>query len=92
MKKIGMIHTTPATIDSLNQLMKEIVGDVEVINFLDDSILKDMRDRHNVDFVRERWISYAKILGQLGADAVLSAWGFCGRSGPDTGCSGIPNR
>ena len=73
MKKIGMIHTTPATIDSLNQLVKEIVGDVEVINFLDDSILKDMRDRHNVYFVRERWISYAKILGQLGADAVLSA-------------------
>ena len=73
MKKIGMIHTTPATIDSLNQLVKEIVGDVEVINFLDDSILKDMRDKHNVDFVRERWISYAKVLGQLGADAVLSA-------------------
>ena len=73
MKKIGIIHTTPATIDSLNQLVKEIVGDVEVINFLDDSILKDMRDKHNVDFVRERWISYAKVLGQLGADAVLSA-------------------
>ena len=73
MKKIGMIHTTPATIDSLNQLVKEIVGDVEVINFLDDSILKDMRDKHNVDIVRERWISYAKVLGQLGADAVLSA-------------------
>ena len=68
-----MIHTTPATIDSLNQLVKEIVGDVEVINFLDDSILKDMRDRNNVDFVRERWISYAKVLEQLGADAVLSA-------------------
>lgn len=73
MKKIGIIHTTPATIDSLNQLVKEIVGDVEVINFLDDSILKDMWDRHNVDFVKERWISYAKVLGQLGADAVLSA-------------------
>ena len=73
MKKIGILHTTPATIDSLNQLVKEIVGDVEVINFLDDSILKDMRDKHNVDFVRERWISYAKVLGQLGADAVLSA-------------------
>lgn len=73
MKKIGIIHTTPATIDSLNKLVKEIVGSVEIVNFLDDSILGDMRDKHNVDFVGERWISYAKVLEQLGVDAVLSA-------------------
>ena len=66
MKKIGIIHTTPATIGSLGALVKEMIGDVEVINFLDDSILGDMR-------VRERWISYAKVLKQLGVDAVLSA-------------------
>lgn len=73
MKKIGIIHTTPATINSLGGLVKEIIGDVEVINFLDDSILGDMREKHNVDFVRERWISYARVLEQLGVDAVLSA-------------------
>lgn len=73
MKKIGIIHTTPATIGSLGALVKEMIGDVEVINFLDDSILGDMREKHNVDFVRERWISYAKVLKQLGVDAVLSA-------------------
>lgn len=73
MKKVGIIHTTPATIDSLNGLIKEMISDVEIINFLDDSILGDMRDKHNVDFVRERWISYARVLEQLGTDAVLSA-------------------
>lgn len=73
MKKIGIIHTTPATIASLQMLVREKLGDVEVINLLDDSILGDMRDRHNVEFVRERWISYAKVLEQLGVDAVLSA-------------------
>lgn len=73
MKKIGVIHTTPATISSLGALIKEIIGDVEIINFLDDSILGDMREKHNVDFVKERWISYAKVMEQLGADAVLSA-------------------
>lgn len=73
MKKIGIIHTTPATISSMGALVKEIIGDVEIINFLDDSILGDMREKHNVDFVRERWISYAKVLEQLGADAVVSA-------------------
>ena len=73
MKKIGIIHTTPATIASLNALVKEVIGEVEVVNFLDDSILGDMREKHVVEFVKERWISYAKVLEQLGADAVLSA-------------------
>ena len=73
MKKIGIIHTTSATIASLNALVKENIAGAEVVNFLDDSILGDMRDQHNVEFVRERWISYAKTLEKLGVDAVLSA-------------------
>ena len=73
MKKIGIIHTTSATIASLNALVKEKIAGAEVVNFLDDSILGDMRDQHNVEFVRERWISYAKTLEKLGVDAVLSA-------------------
>lgn len=73
MKKIGIIHTTPATIASLNALIKERISDAEVVNLLDDSILGDMRDGHNVEYVRERWISYAGTLEKLGADAVLSA-------------------
>ena len=73
MKKIGIIHTTSATIASLNALVKEKIAGTEVVNFLDDSILGDMRDQHNVEFVRERWISYAKTLEKLGVDAVLSA-------------------
>ncbi len=73
MKKIGIIHTTPATIASLNALVREIIGDVETVNFLDDSILGDMRTGHEVDFVRKRWISYARTLEHMGVDAVLSA-------------------
>lgn len=73
MKKIGIIHTTPATIPSLKALVEEKIGGAEVINILDDSILGDMRDGHNVDFVRERWIGYARVLEKLGVDVVLSA-------------------
>ena len=73
MKKVGIIHTTSATIASLNALARDIIGEVEIINILDDSILKDMREVHEVEFVRERWIGYAKTLQQLGVDAVLSA-------------------
>lgn len=73
MKKIGIIHTTPATIASLNALVKEKIPDTEVVNILDDSILGDMRENHDVEFVRKRWISYAETLEKLGVDAVLSA-------------------
>ena len=73
MKKIGIIHTTPATIASLNALVKEKISDTEVVNILDDSILGDMRENHDVEFVRKRWISYAETLEKLGVDAVLSA-------------------
>ena len=48
MKKIGIIHTTSATIASLNALVKEKIAGAEVVNFLDDSILGDIRDQHNV--------------------------------------------
>lgn len=73
MKKIGIIHTTPATVQSLKQLVMDRIGDVEVINIMDDSILSDMRDNHEVDFVRERWIYYAGTLEKMGVAAVLSA-------------------
>lgn len=83
MKKIGIIHTTPATISGLNALVKETIGEIEVINILDDSILGDMREKNNVDFVKERWISYAKVLEQLGVDAVLSACSTVGAFAED---------
>lgn len=73
MKTVGIIHTTPATIASLGALAQEILQDVHIVNILDDSILADMRDGHNVEFVRERWISYASTLEKLGVSAVLSA-------------------
>lgn len=73
MKTVGIIHTTPATISGLGALAAELMPDVKIVNFLDDSILGDMRDGHNVEFVRERWLSYAETLEKLGVSAVLSA-------------------
>ncbi len=73
MKKIAIIHTTKATVDSLNKLIKENISDVEVINILDDSILNDMINNVNIDFVKERWISYATTASKLNVQAILSA-------------------
>lgn len=73
MKKVAVIHTTPATIDSLTSLIKKEIGDVEVVNILDDSILPDMIHKNHVELVEERWQKYAEIAASLGVDAVLSA-------------------
>ncbi len=71
--KIGIIHTTPATVPSLEKLAESILPDVERINILDDSILKDMIAGKGTKDVKKRWMAYAEILKEQGADAVLSA-------------------
>lgn len=73
MKKIGVIHTTKATVDSLTELIKSKIEDVEVYNILDDSILRDMAGEKDTGMVRWRWLEYAKILEKLGMDIILSA-------------------
>ncbi|WP_394916412.1 aspartate/glutamate racemase family protein [uncultured Robinsoniella sp.] len=73
MKKIGVIHTTKATVDSLTELIKSKIEDAEVYNILDDSILRDMAGEKNTGMVRWRWLEYAKILEKLGMDIILSA-------------------
>jgi aspartate/glutamate racemase len=73
MKKIAVIHTTSATINSIQSLIKEKMGDAEVINFLDDSILKDMIAGKNYDLVEKKWLTYAEFAKESGAGAVLSA-------------------
>ncbi|HHV08813.1 MAG TPA: Asp/Glu racemase [Clostridiales bacterium] len=54
-------------------LIEQEIGEVEVINLLDDSILKDMINGHRVDLVEKRWLNYAEIASSLGVDAILSA-------------------
>ncbi len=73
MKKIGVIHTTPATVQSLSKMAAEVIGEVEIVNILDDSILGDMKEGGHEESVKKRWLQYARILEELGAAAVLSA-------------------
>ncbi len=73
MKKIAIIHTTSATINSLNELIKKKIQNIEVINFLDDSILKDMIAGNNYKLIERKWLTYAEFACESGADAILSA-------------------
>lgn len=71
--RIAVIHTTPATIASLGELLRKEIPGAEVFNLLDDSILPDMNAGRGVDKVRLRWLEYARIAQENGARAILSA-------------------
>jgi aspartate/glutamate racemase len=74
MTKIAILHTSPATLDPLKALAAELMPGVEVINFLDDSILPELaRKGGQVDAVASRLIHYARFAQDAGADAILSA-------------------
>jgi Asp/Glu/hydantoin racemase len=74
MPKIAILHTTPATLDTLKSLAAEILPGVEVINLLDDSILPQLaRNGGNLNEVEPRLVQYAQCAQQAGADALLFA-------------------
>jgi Asp/Glu/hydantoin racemase len=74
MPKIAIIHTAPVTVDAFKALTAEILPDAEVVNFLDDSILPQLRQNGgNVGEVEDRLLHYAQFAQNVGADIILSA-------------------
>ncbi len=74
MTKLAIIHTSPATLEPLKAQAAELLPGVEVVNFVDDSILPQlMQNNGNVAEVEDRLVHYAQFAEQVGADAILSA-------------------
>lgn len=74
MPKLAIIHTTPATVEPLKALANEIMSDVTVINFVDDSILPQLRDNGgDTNAVSNRLVHYAMFAEEVGADVILEA-------------------
>jgi Asp/Glu/hydantoin racemase len=74
MTKLAIIHTTPATVDTMKTLAAEILPSCELVNFVDDSILPQLgRNGGNLTEVEERLVHYARFAEQVGADVILEA-------------------
>lgn len=72
--RIGVIHTSPATVELFGRLIRERFGDARVINILDDSILPELRDNGgDLSAVEPRWRDYARIVSGMEVDAILNA-------------------
>jgi glutamate racemase len=85
--KIGIIHTSPATIDLFGRLLRERIPGATVINLLDDSILPELRDNGNdLSAVEPRWREYARIVSGRGVDIVLNACSTIGAMGERVQC------
>ena len=83
MTKLAIIHTTPATIDTMKTLAAEILPGHELVNFVDDSILPQLgQNGGNLADVEERMIHYARFAEQVGAAVILEACSSVGELVP----------
>lgn len=78
---LAIIHTTPVTIASLKELALKHMTDIQVLNFLDDSILpllgRNGGDLREVEF---KLVQYAMYAEQAGADVILNACSSVGEA------------
>lgn len=73
-QKLAIIHTTPVTVDSLKALANELLPGVEVMNWVDDSILPQLAaNGGQLDEIEDRFRQYALIAEKTGAACILSA-------------------
>jgi Asp/Glu/hydantoin racemase len=73
-QKLAIIHTTPATIETMKALVAELIPECEQMHLMDDSILPELaQNGGQVEAIEERWFAYAKTAEQQGADCILSA-------------------
>ena len=72
-KRVGVLHTFLYSVEDLKKLFAELVPEVEMINIIDDSLLKEVLANGGVTPAVVRRISnYAKELEALGCSMILN--------------------
>ncbi len=72
-KKVGVIHTFLYSVEDLKSLFAEIIPEVEMVNIIDDSLLKEvLANGEPTPAVIRRICNYAQELEKLGCDIILN--------------------
>ncbi|MFW6208506.1 MAG: aspartate/glutamate racemase family protein [Spirochaetota bacterium] len=72
-KKVGVIHTFLYSVEDLKALFAEIIPEVEMVNIIDDSLLKEvLANGEPTPAVIRRICNYAQELEKLGCDVILN--------------------
>lgn len=74
MKRVVVIHTTPVTIPSIKELCMSMIGDCEVLNLLDDSMLPEInKEGYITEDVKYRLYSMIMMAAATKPDAIFCA-------------------
>ncbi len=72
-KKVGVIHTFLYSVEDLKALFAEMLPEVEMINIIDDSLLKEvLANKGTTPGVIKRICQYAVLLEALGCECILN--------------------
>ncbi|MBP3041771.1 hypothetical protein J9303_20220 [Bacillaceae bacterium Marseille-Q3522] len=72
-KKVAVIHTSFVSVNTLKDLFKEILPDVQMINIVDDSLLPEVMDNGSITTgIVKRICAYAQQAEAFGADVILN--------------------
>ncbi|MCF7944158.1 MAG: aspartate/glutamate racemase family protein [Spirochaetia bacterium] len=72
-KKVGVIHTFLYSVEDLKKLFAELVPEVEMINIIDDSLLKEvLANGGPTNAVKRRICNYAQELEASGCSMILN--------------------
>lgn len=73
MKRVGIIHTFMYSVEDLKGLFAELVPEVEIINIIDDSLLREvLKNSGPTPGVIRRICTYAQQLEAMGCDMILN--------------------
>ena len=73
MKKIGMIHTSPVSLNDLKELVKEKMPDVELVNIIDDSLLEEVKGNGGLTpAIISRMMTYVQTAASLKPDLIFN--------------------
>lgn len=71
---IAVLNTTPSTVPMMKAAIGEYLPNAKIINFMDDSILGDIKENPaSIDFAYEKFMAFAKLAEKQGARIIVNA-------------------
>jgi hypothetical protein len=81
MKRVALIHTGFALVDVLAELFKEIIPEVELVNIVDDSLLREvLKEGGLVQPVLKRMLHYYKAAELYNVDCIFNVCSSVGEA------------
>ena len=63
-KCIALIHSTTVIIDAVGKVFKRVYPEAELINIMDDSLLRDIKQKGAIDYLGTRRICRYALTGK----------------------------